>query len=190
MKHRNFAIVALAALAVVVVAATYFPSVYMTPVSDFQSCADAGYPVMESHPMQCRGPDGTVYVQEVLQDNATVNDSELVSYFSDQLWQRGVERLGAMPIEGFDPDLYMGAFPGLQKSDFDNVAAIGGVWTHDAETDELVFGPEPRYTVTSADGTINEEGMPTLLNNIATRLGISVTDQSSVDALLDAIEQE
>lgn len=159
-------------------------------VNDFESCADAGYPVMESYPAQCRGPDGTLYIQDIPAGNNTNVSAGLASYFAESLRSRGVENLGAMPIEGFDPDLYMGAFPGLEKSDFHNVAAIGGVWTYNSATDELEFGPTPRYHVTSADGTINEEGMPTLLNNIATRLGVTVTDNSSVDSLIDRISEE
>ncbi|MDP9249022.1 MAG: hypothetical protein M3M85_00720 [bacterium] len=33
-------------------------------VTNFQECADAGYPVQESNPRQCRTPDGTLYVEE------------------------------------------------------------------------------------------------------------------------------
>jgi len=31
----------------------------------FDECVAAGYPVMESYPRQCRGPDGTVYAEEI-----------------------------------------------------------------------------------------------------------------------------
>ncbi len=34
-------------------------------VYNFEECKDAGYPVMESYPRQCRGPDGTVYTEKV-----------------------------------------------------------------------------------------------------------------------------
>ncbi len=31
-------------------------------VSSFEECADAGYPVMESHPRQCRVPNGVFLI--------------------------------------------------------------------------------------------------------------------------------
>ena len=32
-------------------------------IIDFVTCADAGYDVMESDPMQCRAPNGNVFVE-------------------------------------------------------------------------------------------------------------------------------
>ncbi len=34
-------------------------------VTNFKECADAGYPVMESYPRQCRVPDGELFVEIV-----------------------------------------------------------------------------------------------------------------------------
>ncbi len=34
-------------------------------ITSFEECADAGYPVMESHPRQCKTPDGKVFVEEI-----------------------------------------------------------------------------------------------------------------------------
>lgn len=34
-------------------------------ISNFIECAQAGYPVMESHPRQCRTPDGQTFVEEL-----------------------------------------------------------------------------------------------------------------------------
>ncbi len=44
-------------------------------VLSFEDCEKAGYPVMESHPRQCRTPDGRTYAEEITPpityDNAT-----------------------------------------------------------------------------------------------------------------------
>lgn len=40
-------------------------------VNDFLTCSEAGYPVMESYPAQCRTPDGRVFVED-LSENAEV----------------------------------------------------------------------------------------------------------------------
>lgn len=34
-------------------------------ITDFDSCAAAGYPILESYPPQCKTPDGRSFVQEV-----------------------------------------------------------------------------------------------------------------------------
>jgi len=34
-------------------------------ISSFEECVEAGYPVMESYPRQCRTPDGRTFVEEI-----------------------------------------------------------------------------------------------------------------------------
>lgn len=34
-------------------------------ITDFDACAGAGYPVMESYPEQCRTPDGRTFVRKI-----------------------------------------------------------------------------------------------------------------------------
>lgn len=36
----------------------------MYSITTFRECADAGYPIMESYPEQCRTPDGRLFVNE------------------------------------------------------------------------------------------------------------------------------
>lgn len=45
-------------------------------ITNFEECADAGYPVAESFPRQCRTPDGKVYVEETpaLEQGAIARD--------------------------------------------------------------------------------------------------------------------
>ena len=35
------------------------------PVSSFQACAAAGYPVMESYPRQCRDSAGVLFIEDI-----------------------------------------------------------------------------------------------------------------------------
>ena len=37
-------------------------------IDSFITCVDAGYPVMESYPRQCRTPDGQTFVEEIEDD--------------------------------------------------------------------------------------------------------------------------
>lgn len=47
----------------------------LTPVTSFETCVAAGYPVMESYPRQCRTPDNRTYAEEVLQKVTYTNAS-------------------------------------------------------------------------------------------------------------------
>lgn len=40
-------------------------------IANFEECAEAGYPVMESFPRQCRTPDGRLFVEETSNPNPT-----------------------------------------------------------------------------------------------------------------------
>jgi hypothetical protein len=40
-------------------------------MNSFDDCAKAGYPILESHPRQCRTPDGRVFVEPVLSEVCT-----------------------------------------------------------------------------------------------------------------------
>ncbi len=146
-------------------------------IDDFQGCSDAGYSVMESEPRQCRTGSGRIFVEITP-----------AGYFIEQMHERGVEGLGGMiPVEGFDPGLYMGAFTGLQESDFDGVDAIGGIW--DYENGELVF-VQGNDEITSADGTLTELGLSQLLNNLETRFGIEARTVAEVEQIIDLIVGE
>lgn len=41
------------------------PSVPASLITNFESCANAGNPVMESYPRQCRTADGRLFVEEI-----------------------------------------------------------------------------------------------------------------------------
>jgi hypothetical protein len=38
-------------------------------VTSFIECEEAGYPVMESYPRQCRSADGTLFIEEIEENN-------------------------------------------------------------------------------------------------------------------------
>lgn len=149
-------------------------------VDDFQSCAALGNGVMESLPRQCQTEGGRRFVEEIV---------EVGTYFRNEMWRRGVDNLGgAMPIEGFDPSLFMGAFPGLIKEDFEGVSAIGGGWG--LNDGELEFIDGNSMEATSADGTIDKEGMAQLMEKLEQRFGMNVENEDDVDDLIDTISVE
>jgi len=34
-------------------------------ITNFNECIESGYPVMESHPRQCKTPDGRTFVEDI-----------------------------------------------------------------------------------------------------------------------------
>jgi hypothetical protein len=47
-------------------------------VQDFLTCADAGYPVMESDPRQCRTPDGRLFVEDTTENAEVVINTPMI----------------------------------------------------------------------------------------------------------------
>ena len=90
-------------------------------IIDFESCVLAGNPVMESYPRQCRSNEKT-FVEIIEKSN------QIQIYFREQIMKRGIESLGRIPIEGFNPELYKKAFPKIRDIDFEDTESIGGVW--------------------------------------------------------------
>lgn len=66
---------------VVVVLIVCFSSWYLieknqkkVTVNSFETCLEAGYPVLESYPRQCKTPDGLFYTEEIV-SNITYNNT-------------------------------------------------------------------------------------------------------------------
>ena len=64
--HKNkIIILALLILAAILGYMRWAPPFDMprTSVSSFEECANAGYPILESYPAQCRTPEGAIFIQ-------------------------------------------------------------------------------------------------------------------------------
>lgn len=176
--NRKFQVYALSILLVIVVLALFLSEGFgFGEVNDFEDCVRAGNPIMESYPRQCRH-SGVTYVEDI--------GSDLDEYFSLELYEQAIENNdGRIPIEGFDPWLYKGAFPGFLDSDFHNARAVGGVWIYDGE---LVWVEDnPKGLKTSADGTLTDKGLQTVLDNLQSRLGVEVNSKVDVDQIISLI---
>lgn len=102
-------------------------------------------------------------------------------YFREELQGRVVSAFG-QPIEGFEPFMFMQAYPGIAQSDFENVAAAQGKYT--VHGSEVVFDRTSQEPEHSAARAITQPGMRTLLANVATRLGMPATSESEINAIL------
>lgn len=120
-----------------------------------------------------------------LAKQAEVPPPDLNAYFKDKMIERGVADIG-MPIEGFDANLLMVAYPGLAVDDFAGVTTFEGRYEVNGEVLDHVSansdGP-----MTSAATTVADDGYATLLDHVTARLHHPVATESDVDALIDVI---
>lgn len=109
----------------------------------------------------------------------------LSEYFGNRITTLGFGEGAGMPIEGYDADLLMSAFPGFAPQDFDGVESLEGKYKYDGSN--LVFERSTDMPISSAERTVSKEGYRTLLLNVSTRLGVEVEDELAVDTLIDTI---
>lgn len=109
---------------------------------------------------------------------------ELASYFQERMITLGVEDIG-QPIEGFDAQLLMLAFPGLVPIDFGGVETFEG--HYEVRGGEAVFVRDAPQPVSSAESTISDVGYATLLEQASARLSFPTMTEADVDALINAL---
>ncbi|MDP3880664.1 MAG: hypothetical protein Q8Q32_00575, partial [bacterium] len=117
--------------------------------------------------------------------NSGGSSSNVSDYFANQMNAKAVAQVG-QPIEGFTPDMFMQAFPGLVASDFQGVEAALGVYQ--VQNGQINFIYTANTPPHSAERAITEQGMQTLLANVSSRLGISTTSQAQIDKIIRALE--
>lgn len=71
-------------------------------VSNFEECAEAGYPVMESYPARCSTPDGRTFTQEV--DGWPVVDDDLEPADSEPVDSSGTPPANSNNSVSTNPD--------------------------------------------------------------------------------------
>lgn len=90
------------------------------------------------------------------------------SEFTNRIQSFVVQNIG-QPIEGFSATVYLNAFPGLLKVDFNNVKTLEGIYVY--SNGKLNFVRKESNRISTADEMLVEKGHETLLNNIRNRLG-------------------
>lgn len=109
---------------------------------------------------------------------------DVVSVFRFTLEDEVNKKLG-QPIEGYEPSMFIAAFPGLVESDFDGVEASIGHYQINNGKLEHVF--DEKQLIHSAAGAIGREGMTTLLKNISARTGINLNTTGTITDVINVI---
>lgn len=127
---------------------------------------------------------GGFYILNSYIYNEKQADSTMAPYFEERLTTLGIEDVG-FPIEGFDANLLIIAFPGLVPADFNNVETLEGYYVVQGET--INFIRDNTEQITSAERTIAKKGYATLLENVSTRLNMPRDSESQVLEIIDRI---
>lgn len=90
-----------------------------------------------------------------------------------------------MPIEGFEPFMFMEAFPGLTETDFEGVEASIGHYT--VEEGRLVHKSDDTKLIHSAAKAITDRGLDRLLANVSVRLKVDLTKDGTLTEIMEAL---
>lgn len=106
------------------------------------------------------------------------------SAFRTALQSEVREQLG-MPIEGYEPAMFLQVFPGLTETDFEGVEASVGYYT--VEKGRLTHKLDDSRLVHSAAGAITNRGMDTLLENVSERLQVDLSQDGTLTKIMNAL---
>lgn len=102
---------------------------------------------------------------------------DIVDIFRFTLEEEVRKKIG-QPIEGYEPQMFLQAFPGLAETDFDGVQASIGYYS--INNGKLVHNMDNATLVHSAAGAVTRAGIETLLYNIANRAGIDLQKDGTI----------
>ncbi|MDP3988622.1 MAG: hypothetical protein Q8P93_00070 [bacterium] len=103
-------------------------------------------------------------------------------YFNERLATITQEDTGAIPIEGYDANLLLSAFPGFEEADFDGVITFNGRYVYTNDT--LLYERDNTEPITSAERTVSSAGYGMLLEQVALRLNMPAVTEDDVDAII------
>jgi hypothetical protein len=96
-----------------------------------------------------------------------------------------VQNTQGIPIEGFEPAMFLKAFPGLADTDFEGVEASIGYYT--IEGGKLVHKIDNSKLIHSAAQAVTDRGLDTLLSNVAVRLNVDLTKEGTLTEIMEAL---
>ena len=120
-------------------------------------------------------------------NNTQEPKEEIVDYFSNKIMSKAIQSIGGQPREGFQPSIFLQAFPKIKEQDFNNVEAAQGFYKY--ENNQLIYKPIGPQTH-SAAYAITEDGYETLLDNLATRFNTELKNKNSVDRIIEKLYEE
>ncbi|MFT5849989.1 MAG: hypothetical protein ACI9H6_000818 [Patiriisocius sp.] len=99
-----------------------------------------------------------------------------------------VRKKVGVPIEGYEPQMFLQVFPGLVETDFEGVEASTGAYT--IVEGKLAFKADDTKLIHSAATAISRTGIETLLLNVAGRIGIDLSTDGTITDVMRALTTE
>lgn len=90
-----------------------------------------------------------------------------------------------VPKEGYEPYMFIQAFPGLSETDFEGVEASIGFYT--LENGQLVHKTDNTKLIHTAAKAITDRGMDRLLANVSLRLGVDLNKNGTLTEIMTAL---
>ncbi len=90
-----------------------------------------------------------------------------------------------MPIEGFEPSMFLRVFPGLTETDFEGAEASIGHYT--IEAGKLVHKTDDTKLIHSAAKALTDRGLDTVLANVSVRLKVDLTEKGTLTEIMEAL---
>lgn len=111
----------------------------------------------------------------------------VIEIFRSTLEGEVQDKIG-MPIEGYEPGMYLQVFPGLVETDFNGVeASIGSYIVVDGQLEHRL---DPTELVHSAATAISRQGYTTLLTNITERIAVDFANGGTITDVINALTSE
>ena len=108
-----------------------------------------------------------------------------VSYAFKTTLKNEVNNTLGVPIEGYEPFMFMETFPGLTETDFEGVEASIGHYT--IEEGKLIHKPDDTKLIHSAAKAITDRGLNTLLANVSVRLKVDLGADGTLTEIMEAL---
>lgn len=106
-------------------------------------------------------------------------------YFANSVEKHVVQVNGGFLDHGVEPQLILGAFRGIEKSDFDGVVVSQG--TYHYKNGDLQF-KQNNEPVTSAPVTMTRQGYQTLYRNVNVRMGVTPVTPEHAEVLVEDLK--
>lgn len=108
-----------------------------------------------------------------------------VKYVFKNVLRSEVQKRIGTPKEGYEPYMFLDAFPGLTESDFEGVQASIGYYT--MRSGSLAYQTDNTKLIHSAAKAITDRGMDRLLANISVRLGVDLAKDGTLTQIMESL---
>jgi len=110
--------------------------------------------------------------------------ADVVDVFRFTLEDEVRKKVG-VPVNGYEPHMFIQVFPGLVATDFAGVEASSGIYKMINGT--LQFVPDDTQLAHDAAGAITRTGIATVLKNVTTRIGVDLTHGGTITDVMRSL---